>query len=288
MKFGIHIPNFGPYADIRRVANLARDAEHAGWDGFFIWDHIATEWPGPVADVTIALAAIALSTSRLRLGALVTPLSRRHPAKFARESASLDHLSGGRMIVGVGLGSGAAEEFANLGYEDSPKTRAAMLDEALEVVSGLWRDEPFSFQGTHYTILDARFTPRPVQEHIPIWVGGTWPKEAPFRRAARYDGVFPLWAQQSFDGMMPAEEMRALVTHIRTLRELAGQNRPFDVIHWGITPAQGGTAVVQPYAEVGVTWWLENISPWRFGSGTDGNWPLEAMRERVLAGPPRE
>jgi alkanesulfonate monooxygenase SsuD/methylene tetrahydromethanopterin reductase-like flavin-dependent oxidoreductase (luciferase family) len=286
MFYGIHVPQFGDYADVRLLATLAREAEGAGWDGFFLWDHIALQWPSPVADTTVALAAIALNTSRLRFGPLVTPLARRRPWKLARETATLDQLSGGRLILGVGLGDGP-DEFGNLGEAADRRTRAAMLDEALEVLTGLWRGELFKRDGAHYKILQACFTPAPVQSpRIPIWVAGLWPHKAPFRRAARWDGIFPIWHQQFFTEMMSVEHIKEAIAYVREHRQGAG---PFDVVHGGNTPghpSQDGD-IVAPYTEAGVTWWLENISPWRFGWEWKGEWPLEAMRDRIRRGPPK-
>jgi alkanesulfonate monooxygenase SsuD/methylene tetrahydromethanopterin reductase-like flavin-dependent oxidoreductase (luciferase family) len=195
MKYAINIINFGDCGDAATLAELARTAEDVGWDGFFVWDHIA--WDGrimPMVDPWVALTAIATSTNRIRIGAMVTPLPRRRPWKFARETVSLDYLSAGRMIVGVGIGDALAE-FKNLGEVADPKTRGAMLDEGLQVVNGLWSGKPFSFVGEHYTVKDAQFLPATLQQpRIPIWVGGKWPNRAPFRRAAQWDGVFPIFS----------------------------------------------------------------------------------------------
>ena len=146
MKFGIYLPNFGAYGDARVLADLARDAENAGWDGFFIWDHIAG-WKLPMVDPWVALTAIALNTERMRIGTTVTPLPRRRPWKLAREAVSIDHLSDGRLTLGVGIGGGEAE-FAHLSEEPDPKKRGEMLDEALDVLTGVWSGEPFSFTGS--------------------------------------------------------------------------------------------------------------------------------------------
>ena len=290
MQFGIDIPLFGPFADIHTVVALARDAEAAGWDGFFIWDDVATGGGQPLADPWIALTAVAVNTRRLRIGPMVTPLARRRPWKVARETVTLDHLSGGRLILGVGLGDDRAQ-FDNLGEPTSLKTRGAMLDEALAVLAGLWSGERFSFEGAHFHVKDAHFQPTPLQQpRIPVWVAGRWPNKAPFRRAARWDGVFPIGRDLSLSEMLSPAQMRDVLAHTLAGREHAA---PFDVAHAGITPgkdraqdaAQEAETVAQ-YAEAGVTWWLEQINPWAFGWDGRGPWPLEAMRARVLAGPP--
>ena len=155
MYCGVHVPNFGPYGDARTLAELAHEAEEAGWDGFFLWDTIATGSASyPLIDPWIALAAIALRTQRVRLGALVTPLPRRRPWKVARETVSLDHLSGGRLIVGVGIGVGS-HEYEYPGEASDPKVCAAMLDEELDVLTGLWSGEPFHYDGVHYHVREA-------------------------------------------------------------------------------------------------------------------------------------
>src|SRR4051794_24242124 len=166
MKYAVNVPNYGPYGNARTLATLAREAEKAGWDGFFIWDHIA--WMTDVVDPWVALAAIALSTERLSIGALVTPIPRRRPQKLARETTSIDHLSNGRLVVGVGIGLGVWE-WDYLGEEQNLKRRGAMLDEGLEVLKGLWSGQEFNFVGEHYNIKEAVFLPRPLQQpRIPI------------------------------------------------------------------------------------------------------------------------
>jgi alkanesulfonate monooxygenase SsuD/methylene tetrahydromethanopterin reductase-like flavin-dependent oxidoreductase (luciferase family) len=285
MQYGIHIPPFGPLSDARALADLAADAEAAGWDGFFLWDDVSFDPPIPVADPWIALAAMALRTQTIRLGPLVTPLPRRRPWKVAREALTLDHLSGGRLILGVGTG-GAVEEFASLGEAQDPKLRAAMLDEGLHILTGLWRGEPFQFAGAHYHIEAAQFLPRPVQTpRIPIWVAAAWPNHAPLRRAARWDGVFPLDPRLSGSAMMAAADVRAMRDYIAPYRDSAA---PFAMVHSGRTPGDDAAAaqgIVAPYAEAGVTWWLEDCVPHRWG-GDWQTWPLDAMRARVRQGAP--
>ncbi|MEO7001598.1 MAG: LLM class flavin-dependent oxidoreductase [Ktedonobacterales bacterium] len=292
MQFGIALPPFGPCADLTTLANMAADAEEAGWDGIFLWDDITQEKPIAIADTWIALAAIALRTRRLRLGATVTPLARRRPWKVARETITLDHLSQGRLIVGVGLGAGPAE-FDDLGEEADPRVRAAMLDEGLDILAGLWSGEPFQHEGTHYHIRNAQFLPRPIQTpRIPIWVGGLWPGRAPFRRAARWDGVFPLGLDLSFTEMMAPENVQAVLSFVQEQRAHAGlADKPFDVVHSGLSSGsdpQVDWALAQTYAAAGVTWWLEHLTPHRWANVESGDeWPLEAMRQRIRLGPPR-
>jgi probable F420-dependent oxidoreductase len=281
VKYGIYLPNFGPFGDAQALADLARDAEQAGWDGFFLWDHITWEHQ-PVVDPWVGLAAVAMRTERIRIGTTVTPLPRRRPWKLAREAVSLDHLSGGRLILGVGIGAGRLE-WDDLGEETDPKTRGAMLDEALEVLVGLWSGEPFSYEGEFYHLSKAQFLPKPVQSpRIPIWVGGVWPNKPPFRRAAHWDGVYPLlqeWGKE-------LELLPEVIAYVQARRK---DDAPFDIAFQGETPGDDKTAasaIVAPFAEAGVTWWLESIAPYRFDRGFDEVWPLEALRERVLQGPP--
>jgi len=313
MQYGIFLPPFGLCADLTTLADLAAEAEAAGWDGFFLWDDITMSTPIPIADTWIALTAIALRTRALRLGALVTPLPRRRPWKLARETVTLDHLSQGRLIVGLGIGAGATE-FDDLGEESDIKVRAAMLEEGLDILTGLWSGEPFHYEGTHYHIRKAQFLPASFQRpRIPVWVAGNWPSRAPFRRAARWDGVFPLGRDLELTEMLTPADVQAMLTFTLDHRAQAGARErptgarvaepgeakrsepeagapatPFDVIHAGFSSGANpdqDRALVQTYADVGVTWWLEHLVPERWGTWAD--WPLEAMRQRIQQGPPR-
>jgi alkanesulfonate monooxygenase SsuD/methylene tetrahydromethanopterin reductase-like flavin-dependent oxidoreductase (luciferase family) len=150
MRFGLHLANFGPVGgDPRLLATLATEAESAGWDGFFLWDHILGDpaWREPMIDPWIGLAAIATATRRLRLGALVTPVPRRRPWHLARETTTLDHLSGGRLVVGVGLGNPPDAEFEHFGEDGDARRRARRLDEGLAILDGLWSGRPSRFDG---------------------------------------------------------------------------------------------------------------------------------------------
>jgi alkanesulfonate monooxygenase SsuD/methylene tetrahydromethanopterin reductase-like flavin-dependent oxidoreductase (luciferase family) len=283
VRFAIDLPNFGSYGDVRLLADLAHEAEEAGWDGFFLWDHMQFFVPGQrvrVVDPWVALAAIALATSRITIGPMVTPIPRRRPWKLARESVTLDHLSGGRLILGVGLGDPVATEFGAFGEETDARRRADMLDEGLEVLTGLWRGEPLTFEGTHYQVKGALCWPPPVQSpRIPIWVAGFWPNRRPMRRAARWDGVVP---GKMIDGRMARvtpDDVREIIAYVRAHRE---SEAAFDVAIGGTTsgsdPARTA-AIMAQYAEAGLTWWHE-------GPGSlDAS--LEEVRARIRQGPPR-
>lgn len=276
MQFGIDLPTTGVYADIPTLVGLARDAEAAGWQGFFLYDQVTSDTPEELVDPWIALAAVALNTTRLRFGTLVTPLPRRRPWKVARETVSLDRLSGGRLVLGVGSGGGASE-FDDLGEASDARTRASMLDEALEVISGLWSGAPFSFAGQHYRVREAQFLPTPLQQpRIPIWVGGAWPAKAPFRRAARWDGVFPQYRAADGSPVMPPALLAELVAAIRQQRGAAG---PFEVVlrNKVVRSAEETAALLAAYAAAGLTWWLE---------GVEAQPSLETMRNRIRRGPP--
>jgi alkanesulfonate monooxygenase SsuD/methylene tetrahydromethanopterin reductase-like flavin-dependent oxidoreductase (luciferase family) len=289
MQYAVYVPIFGPYGDARVLADLAHDAEEAGWDGFFLWDQVSkttlTPTIDPMVDPWVALTAIAMHTRRICIGLLVTPLPRRRPWMVARETVSLDHLSDGRLIFGVGSGGGYYD-FEALGEASDAKTLAEMLDEGLEVLTGLWSGEPYHHDGTYYHVKEAQFLPRPVQSpRIPIWIGSLWPAKAPLRRAAHWDGVVPIGRDLPLNAMLTLSEMQEIVTYISSQ---PGYNTPFEVVHSGLTEGTDvahDREVVAAYQQVGVTWWVEKVLPERWGSWTD--WPIEAMQGRIRQGPPR-
>lgn len=278
MHYGIYVPNFGDETMVRTLATLAHEAEQAGWDGFFIWDHILyrTSQPLPMVDPWIALTAMAMTTERIRIGTTVTPIPRRHPWKLARETVSLDHLSGGRLILGVGLGDPPEAEFAHFGEEADNRIRAAKLDEGLDVLVGLWSGKAFRYQGKHYQVQKTVFLPPALQvPRIPIWVAGFWPNKAPFRRAARWDGVIPL----KHGGPLKPNDVRDMLAYINEHRS---STTAFDIVKVSSTPGDDtmkGGKMVTPFAEVGVTWWLESLYAQRNS--------FEEMCLRIRQGPPR-
>lgn len=278
MHYGVTFPN----VDIHVLAELAHDAEEAGWDGVFVWDVIFG------TEAWISLAAVAMRTERVRIGTMLTPLSRRRPWTVASQAATLDHLSHGRVILPVGLGATGPEhsndDFKKVGEETDRKIRANMLDESLDILDGLWGGQPFSYSGEHYHIRDATFAPTPVQSpRIPIWVVGAWPRMKSMRRALRCDGVLPtrMNDDRSFAEMTP-DDIRAMKAFIDEHRT---QTTPFDIVMEGEIPGdtpERASAIVRPLAEAGVTWWLEAV--WSTPE-TEGG--IEGMRKRVKQGPPR-
>ena len=242
------LPLFDALADPALVARLAAEAEEAGWDGFFVWDHL--RWRAPVrqvADPWITLTAMATATERLRLGPMVTPLARRRPAKVARETATLDRLSGGRLVLGAGLGSDRfGAELSATGEEVDDRRRAGMLDEALSILTAAWSGEPVHHHGDHYTVDGIQFLPRPAQEPgVPVWVAGFPGNVRPIRRAVRYDGFFPV-------NLDHPDQLAGITATV--LRERAAG--PFDLVV-AITPG----ADPAPWAEAGATWWLTDLDP---------------------------
>ena len=277
MRFGLDVPVGGAYADPWLLARMAAEAERAGWDGFFVQDVLNSA--EPIADPWICLAAVALQTRRLRLGVMLTPLSRRRPWQVARQAATIDHLSGGRLVLGAGLGF-TADDFVPFGEEWDPRLRAGRLDEALEIVTGLWTGGPFSFTGAHYRLDQVTIGPAPVQRpRIPVWVAAGWPHRRPLARAARWDGVYLMTVHQRTGQLLSPSDVAEVVAAVAALRR-AGRD-DFDVAFNAIPSADPATTArqVRDLAEAGGTWWIE-FAP----EPTDGG--PDRYRERIRRGPP--
>ena len=275
MQYGITLAGMG--ADVGTIPELAYEAEQAGWDGVFIWDEIFG------ADPWVLLTAIAMRTKRIRMGALLTPLSRRRPWKLASETATLDNVSNGRLILIVGLGAVDAG-FKNVREETDRKTRAAMLDEGLEILTGMWREEAFTYQGEYYRVQDAALTVRLIQSpRIPIWVVGAWPRKKSMQRVNRFDGILPEGKRPDGTSFNVApDDIREIQAYIMARRS---QSTPFDIVVQNESPGHEREQVrvlARPWAEAGVTWWIEN--PWA------SVWiphDVEGLRTRIRQGPPR-
>ena len=281
MRHGICLSPAGQHGDARTLGEFAKLAEASGWDGVFLEDYVIFQGKlgTPTYDPWIALAAMALKTEHIRLGTAVTPLARRRPWKVALESVTLDHLSDGRLILGVGLGEHNDASFVRFGEMADDKQRAGILDEALEVLAGLWTGQPFSYDGKHFQIDGVPFSPTPVQKpRIPIWVGGGWPLKGPTRRALRWDGSFMY--MHDYGG--PWRDWTP--DDVRSLKVLVDEDRsasdPFDIVVGGRPRDddwEKDRALIGSLAEAGATWYVEYEPPNE----------LEVIRERIERGPLR-
>jgi alkanesulfonate monooxygenase SsuD/methylene tetrahydromethanopterin reductase-like flavin-dependent oxidoreductase (luciferase family) len=263
MRFSINIPNFGDFADARTVATVATAAEEAGWDALFVWDHVVHDKRQrrgqPFGDPWMLLTAAALATSRLRLGTLVTPVARRRPEQLARQVATLDALSGGRVIFSAGLGGPIEDEFASFGDTTDPVILAERLDEGLDLLRRYWSGEPVNHSGRHYQVRDVTLLPASVQRpRPPVWIGGVWPHRRPIRRAVQWDGVVPLFTTARHGHAPSVDEVRDLVGYVRQLRAGESDDR-FEVVLGGASPVDRSKArdLIAPLADAGATWWDE-------------------------------
>lgn len=278
MKTGFVLPG----GDARLAAELAREAELAGWDGFFVWEPV---WG---VDAWVCLTAAAMRTDRIRLGTLLSPLSRMRPWKLASESATLDVLSGGRVILAVGLGA-INSGFETFGEVTERRTRAELLDEGLAIVTGLWRGQPFAWQGKHYQVAETDFIPPPPpvqQPRIPVWVVGALGSAKSMRRALKYDGLIPQSMKTDEDGRRSAQHasLADLQASLPQLRAQRPAGTGYDVIVEGETPGDDpatGMATLAAWRAAGATWWLETM--WR-AAGQQAS--VAAIRRRIQQGPP--
>jgi alkanesulfonate monooxygenase SsuD/methylene tetrahydromethanopterin reductase-like flavin-dependent oxidoreductase (luciferase family) len=284
VRFGFYVPNEGPFSDVAVLASLAAEAEAGGWDGFFLWDALLPVAPhsdfvraalgagGEVADVTVALTAIAAATTRIRFGPMVSPLPRLRPELVAKQTATLDRFSGGRLILGIGLGN-PPDQIAAFGGVTDIRVRAAMVDEFLEVLTQLWSGREVDFRGNHYTAVGVAMRPTPAQSpRIPIWVGADSKNRAPRRRAARWDGFVP--ASDAWPaGVLSAGDYDEIAGDIRRLRD---SDAPYDLVVLGNAdgsrPAGDDLAA---YAAAGVTWVIAQA------------FTVDDARRRIAQGPPR-
>ena len=275
MRYGIVTANLGEYADPRVAVRLSRAAEEAGWEAFFVWDHLGFVRGVPSGDPYVTLAAVAASTMHLMLGLAVTPLARRRPQVVASALASLDLLSAGRAIFGAGLG-GAPEEFTAFGEPGDAKRRAAMLDEGLTILDELWSGESVTRRGPHYTVEGVSLAPRPLQHpRVPIWIGGESPPA--LRRAARWDGWLAPATSHDETSTTMAKSPERIAEMVATIRRHPTTTAPFEVAIDGYSES-GAHELPRAYGEAGATWWLESIHSVR---GT-----LSEMMARVEEGPP--
>lgn len=287
MRCSINLPNFGDFADARAVAAVAVAAEEAGWDGLFVWDHVVHDKRRrrgqPFGDPWILLTVAALATTRLKLGPLVTPVARRRPEQLARQVATLDAVSAGRVIFGAGLGGPIEDEFGSFGEPTDPGVLAERLDEGLELLERYWTGAAVTHAGRHYRVTDVELLPTPVQRpRPPVWIAGYWPNRRPMRRAARWDGVVPLFANARHGQVPDRAELAELINYVGKHRD--GRDSPFEIVVGGATPGAPKAAreLIAPLAELGATWWDER----RVQSDADFL-SLGPVLRRVRQGPPR-
>jgi alkanesulfonate monooxygenase SsuD/methylene tetrahydromethanopterin reductase-like flavin-dependent oxidoreductase (luciferase family) len=255
MRYGLSIPNF---AEPERLLEIAGAVEANDWDGFFLWDHILVdrETALPISEPWTVLAAVATATSRIRLGTMVTPVARRRPWVLARQVTTVDHLSRGRAVLGVGLGVPPEAEYTPFGESADPKHHAALLDEGLHLIDALWQGEPVTHDGPLHHLDGVRFLPRPVQQpRVPIWSASSLPALAGVRRAAGWDGIVPIFSTESEFRPATPDEVAGVVADIAAIRETL---EDFDVVVWAIA-ADAELRVA--YAEAGATWLIEGPAP---------------------------
>ncbi|MCU1590353.1 MAG: luciferase [Frankiales bacterium] len=265
MRSALFLPIFDELSDAAVVARIAAEAEERGWDGVFVWDHIAYREPvRAVADPWVTLTAIACATSVLRIGPMVTPVPRRRPVVLARQVASLDRLSGGRLVLGVGTGGDGAGELSATGEELDARARGEMLDESLQILRAAWTGEPVAHHGKHYVVEGLTLLPTPAQPAgPPVWVAARYGNPKPLRRAALHDGIFPIEIES-------ADQLAQVVGDVRALRVDA--DAPYDVCIGLLPGVDPG-----PYAAAGATWWAASFSPYDI--------TVDAVRGVVRDGP---
>jgi alkanesulfonate monooxygenase SsuD/methylene tetrahydromethanopterin reductase-like flavin-dependent oxidoreductase (luciferase family) len=264
MRIALYLPNFGAFGQPQVLCDLARRAEEAGWDGFFLWDHLIAD--PPVSDPWVVLGAVAVDTQTIRLGAMVTPLARRRPWRVALETSTLHHISDGRALLGVGLG--VPWDFSRFGEPAESDVRIAKLEEGLAVVRRLLEGEAVTHEGAHYRLEDVTFPAAAV----PIWVSGWWPRRLPIHGAALADGLFPNWRDDSaplhFRPPSPDETRQIKERFVADGGPAAGDIAIMSV-------GAGDKVDFAAYEEAGATWWFETF--WRD--------PLEQVMDVVEAGP---
>lgn len=271
IKAGFYLPNFGYCGDVGILSELAREAEKAGWDGVFLWDHLQVV--EPAVDPWIALTVMALATERIRLGTLVTPVPRRHIAKLAREISTLDQLSGGRVVFGAGAGYAGLPDYAAFGDSADPAERAAQLDEGLELLSALLSGAPVDHRGTFFHVSTTGFAPSLQRPRVPVWIAATRGAKKPLERAARWDGMI---CADTYGLEIDSDGLRTMVNAVAARRP---PGAPFDVIRFGHTDDAGDVATVEACARAGATWWMESSFP--------ALTTIDDVRQRLREGPPR-
>lgn len=272
MKYAVYCANYGALADPHLLLDIAVRSETAGWDGFFVYDHIVVG--GRTVDPWTVLAAVAARTN-LVLGPMVVAVPRRQPWELAHQTITLDRLSEGRLILGAGIGEAADHAVIPASHNGHP--RRERLDAGLELLEALWSGEEVTTTNGPWPLYQLKLRPGPFNGRIPIWVGGRHPADAPMRRAARFDGAFPI--RKTWNPLEPLtpDELEEMASVVRAER---GNLDHFELVTAGKTPPDRAAAgaIVADYEAVGATWWLETLEP-RRGE-------VHTLLDRVDAGPP--
>ena len=265
MQFGFVMPA----GDGKQTMQAAIMAEQHGWDGFFVWEPV---WG---VDAWVSLTAAAVSTSRIKLGTLLSPLSRMRPWRVAGQTATLDHLSGGRLILSVGLGAVDAG-FESFGEVTNIRQRAELMDESLAIIQGLWQGQPFDFDGKHFQISESTFPhkpPCPVNNNrVPIWMVGLWNNRKSMARAINYEGILPSVRDEK------GEWRRLTFEDVAAIREFAGGD--IDIVVEG-EEGKSSTENSAAWEEAGATWHIESLWEPQFEADIQ-----DRVKARLEQGPP--
>lgn len=268
MRYGFVVP----WGDAADIGDLAEAAEESGWDGLFVWEPV---WG---VDAWIALGLAAVRTSKIRLGTMLTPPSRRRPWELAGQVATVDRLSAGRVTLSVGLGAVDAG-FDTFGEESDKRIRAELMDECLDIMCGLWAGQPFEYSGRHYQVQPTEF---PTIGHVaqdprvPVWCVGALGRPKSMARALRWDGVIPQVLDPDVDGGARQADL-AEVIELRGMID-DGPNPGADIVVEGQWTEHSPAA----YADAGATWWIESM----WGAMSEHS-PVAAAYDRLREGPPR-
>ncbi|MGH3446076.1 MAG: LLM class flavin-dependent oxidoreductase [Nocardioidaceae bacterium] len=278
MKFGVDITSAGPWGDPEQMAELAVLAEASGWNGVFCEDYVVFPDGAPTYDPWVSLGLMAQATTTVTLGTMVTPLPRRRPSTVAAQAMTVDRVSGGRLVLGVGLGDGG-DDFAGFGETADLRERAEILDESLSILDALWSGEPCTFHGRHFDVSEVALAPTPVQRpRVPIWVGGALTKRGPRARALRWDGacMYRVPPSEGWGDVTPED--------VRQLRADARDARGDDLFVVAVGGRERGDdlaaeqAYVAALGAAGADWWHEYMPP---------TLEIDHVRERIGAGPLR-
>ena len=255
MKYGYVLPGGKPGENLEHAVA----AETAGWDGIFLWEGVYH------SDPWAQMAAIAMRTERIMLGTLLTPAPRRRPWVLGGQCVTVDQLSGGRVILSIGVGAFETVLGELPNEEHDMRVRGELLDETIDLLRAMWSGKPVEHEGKHYTVTLPAGPKAARKRGIPIWCVGVWPHMKSMRRTLRCDGIIP-----------QADSPETVATIAEWLRE--NGKGDIDILSAGMTTPKNAEKKIKPWADAGATWWIEE------------NWAAKSpavVRKRIDAGPPR-